>query len=169
MCVAPFQCLISCHGVCIGSRPPLLSLLFSPRSTLSWFSSSIMVYGLRENGTSPTRSPFGSRQSPWRKNRRPRAVVFAWNELGPMPFLFKLYRSTRSTREVLARLRPKFVLSKSPLAFLWPRDRTSAERAKSFPLFVFFWCSSSTPCCLSFRSLSRFSGLIALSLVAVSR
>jgi hypothetical protein len=52
--------------------------------------------------------------------------------------LFKLYRLTRSTREVLARLRPKFVLSKSPLAFLWPRDRTSTERAKSFSLFVFF-------------------------------
>ena len=62
--------------------------------------------------------------------------MFAWNELGPMPFLFKLYRSTRSTREVLARLRPKFVLSKSPLAFLWPRDRTSAKRAKSFSLGV---------------------------------
>jgi hypothetical protein len=86
-----------------------------------------------------------------------------------MPFLFNSYRSTRSTQEVLARLRPKFVLSKSPLAFLWPRDRTSAERAKSFPLFVFFWCSSSVPCCLSFCSLSRFSGLIALSLVVVLR
>jgi hypothetical protein len=42
------------------------------------------------------------------------------------------------TQEVLARLRPKFVLSKSPLVFLWLRDRTSTERAKSFSLFVFF-------------------------------
>jgi hypothetical protein len=32
-----------------------------------------------------------------------------------MPFLFKPYRLTRSTREVLARLRLKLVLSKQPL------------------------------------------------------
>ena len=30
----------------------------------------------------------------------------------------------------------KLVLSEQPLLFLWPRDRTSAERAKSFPLCV---------------------------------
>jgi hypothetical protein len=78
--------------------------------------------------------------------------------------------STRSTREVLARLRPKFVLSNSPLAFLWPRDRTSAERAKSlFLLCSFGVVVLSVPCYLSFRSLSRSSGLIALLLVAVSR
>jgi hypothetical protein len=87
-----------------------------------------------------------------------------------MPFLFKLYSSTRLTREVLARIRHKLVLSKQPLLFFSPRDRTSAERAKSFPLL----CSSSVvalslPCCLSFYSLSRSSGLIALLLVAVSR
>jgi hypothetical protein len=34
-----------------------------PRSTLSWFSSNIVAYGLRENGTSFAYSPFGSRQS----------------------------------------------------------------------------------------------------------
>ena len=28
------------------------------------------------------------------------------------------------------------MLSEQPLRFLWPRDRTSAERAKSFPLCV---------------------------------
>jgi hypothetical protein len=62
------------------------------------------------------------------------------------------------------------VLSKSPLAYLCPRDRTSAKRAKSFSLL----CSSgvvtlSVPCCFSFRRLSRFSVLIALSLVTVLR
>jgi hypothetical protein len=63
-----------------------------------------------------------------------------------------------------------FVLSKSPLAFLWPRDRTTAERAKSFFLLHSFGVVVlSMPCCLSFRSLSRFSGLIALLLIAVSR
>jgi hypothetical protein len=40
------------------------SLIFSSRSTLSWFSSSIMAYRLRENGTSPACSLFSSRQSP---------------------------------------------------------------------------------------------------------
>ena len=30
----------------------------------------------------------------------------------------------------------KLMLSEQPLLFLWPRDRTSAERAKSFPLCV---------------------------------
>jgi hypothetical protein len=87
-----------------------------------------------------------------------------------MPFLFKPYRLTRSTREVLARLRHKLVLSKQPLLFFSPRDRTSTERAKSFSLL----CSSgvvalSVLYCLSFCSLSRFSGLIALLLVAVLR
>ena len=53
-----------------------------------------------------------------------------------MPFLLKSYKSARSTREVLARLRLKIVLSKQPLLFLGPRDRTSAERAKSFSLGV---------------------------------
>jgi hypothetical protein len=97
--------------MCIGrSRPPLFSLLFSPCSTLSWFSSSIMVYGLRENGTYLACSPFSSHQSPWRTDQRPWAIVFAWNELGPMPFLFKSHRSTRLTQEELARLRPKFML-----------------------------------------------------------
>jgi hypothetical protein len=87
-----------------------------------------------------------------------------------MPFLLKPYRSTRSVREVLARLRLKFVLSKSPLAFLWPRDRTSIERAMLLSLFVFFRCScSSMPSCSSFRSLSRNSGLIALLLVVRTR
>jgi hypothetical protein len=87
-----------------------------------------------------------------------------------MPFPFKPYRSTRSTREVLARLRLKLVLSKSPLLILWPRDRTSAERAKSFFLLHSFGVVVlSVPCCLSYHSLSRFSGLIALLLVAVSR
>jgi hypothetical protein len=41
-----------------------LSLLFSSRPTLSWFSSIIMTYKLRENGTSPACSLFDSRQSP---------------------------------------------------------------------------------------------------------
>jgi hypothetical protein len=62
------------------------------------------------------------------------------------------------------------VLSKSPLAFLWPRDRTSAERAKSFFLLHSFGVDVlSVSCCLSFYSPSRFSALIALLLVAVSR
>jgi hypothetical protein len=87
-----------------------------------------------------------------------------------MPFLFKPYRSTRSTREVLARLRHKLVLSKQPLLFFSPRDQISTERAMSFSLV----CSSgvvalSVPCCLSFRSLSRFSGLIVVLPVAVPR
>jgi hypothetical protein len=47
-----------------------------------------------------------------------------------MPFIFKLYRLTRSTREVLASLRLKLVLSKGPLPFFWPKDRISTERAK---------------------------------------
>jgi hypothetical protein len=34
-----------------------------PCSTLSWFSSNIVVYGLRENETSFAYSSFGSRQS----------------------------------------------------------------------------------------------------------
>jgi hypothetical protein len=37
-----------------------------PRSTLSWFSSNIMAYRLRENETSLVCSLFGSRQSPGR-------------------------------------------------------------------------------------------------------
>jgi hypothetical protein len=87
-----------------------------------------------------------------------------------MPFLFEPYRSTRSAKKVLARLRLMLVLSKQPLLFFWPRDQTSAERAKSFSP----WCSFgvvvlSMPCCLSCRSLSRFSGLIALLLVTLSR
>jgi hypothetical protein len=87
-----------------------------------------------------------------------------------MPFLFKPYRSTRSTREVPARQRLKLVLSESPLVFLWLRDRTSPERAKSsFLLHSFSVVILSVPCCLSFQSLSRSSGLIALLLVAVSR
>jgi hypothetical protein len=62
------------------------------------------------------------------------------------------------------------VLSESPLLILWPRDQTSAERAKSFFLLHSYGVVVlSVPCCLSFRSLSRFSGLIALLLVAVSR
>jgi hypothetical protein len=97
LCVTPIRCLAFCHGMCIGrSRPALFSLLFSPCSALSWFSSSIMAYGLRENKTSPACNPFCSRQSPWRTDRRPRVVVFAWNELGLMQFLFKLHRSTWS-------------------------------------------------------------------------
>jgi hypothetical protein len=87
-----------------------------------------------------------------------------------MPFLFKPYRSTRLTWEVPARQRLKLVLSESPLAFLWPRDQTFAERAKSsFLLHSFGIVILFVPCCLSFRSLSRSSGLIALLLVAVSR
>jgi hypothetical protein len=87
-----------------------------------------------------------------------------------MPFLFKPYRSTRSTQEVLARLRHKLVLSKQPLLFFSPRDWISTEWAKSFSLL----CSSgvialSMPCCLSFRGLPWFSDLIALSLVMVTR
>jgi hypothetical protein len=87
-----------------------------------------------------------------------------------MSFLFRPYRSTQSTQEVLARLRLKLVLNDQPLVFFWPRDQTSAKRAKSFP----FLCSisiiaPSVPCCPSLHSLSGFSGLIALSLVVVSR
>jgi hypothetical protein len=52
LCVAPFRCLVFCRDVCFGSRPLLFSLLFTPRSTLSWYSSNIMAYGLREKGTS---------------------------------------------------------------------------------------------------------------------
>jgi hypothetical protein len=37
-----------------------------------------------------------------------------------MPFLFKPYRSTQLTQEVLARLRLKLVLSESPLLFFGP-------------------------------------------------
>jgi hypothetical protein len=74
-----------------------------------------------------------------------------------MPFLFKPYMSTRSTREVLARLGPKFVLSKSPLAFLWPRDQTSAERAKSFP---FLYSSSVVLLCLVASLSIVFLGLV---------
>jgi hypothetical protein len=37
-----------------------------------------------------------------------------------MSFLFKPYRSARSTQEVLARLRLKLVLSESPLLFFGP-------------------------------------------------
>jgi hypothetical protein len=87
-----------------------------------------------------------------------------------MPFLFKLYKSTRSTREVLARLRHKLVLSKQPLLFFSPRDRHPSRGLSRSPVL----CPSgvvvpSAPCCFSFRSLSRFSVLIALSLVAVLR
>jgi hypothetical protein len=95
LCVAPLRCLAFCMACVLEEVDRFFSLFsFLPRSTLSWISSSIMVYGLRENGTSLACSLFGSHQSPWRTNRRPRAVVFAWNELGSMPFLFKLYRST---------------------------------------------------------------------------
>ena len=50
LCVAPFRCLVLCHGMCIGRSRPL-PLLFSPCSTLSWFSSITMAYGLRETRT----------------------------------------------------------------------------------------------------------------------
>jgi hypothetical protein len=87
-----------------------------------------------------------------------------------MPFLFKSYRSTRSTREVLARLRLKLVLSESPLLFFGPgighppRGLSRSSFLCSFGVVVL-----SMPCCLSFCSISRSSGLIALLLVAVSR
>jgi hypothetical protein len=77
-----------------------------------------------------------------------------------MPFPFKPYRSTQSTQEVLARLRLKLVLGKTPPMFLWPRDRTFAERAKSFFLLHSLGVVVlSMPCCLSFRSISKSSGL----------
>jgi hypothetical protein len=87
-----------------------------------------------------------------------------------MPFLFKPYRSTRSTWEVLARLRHKLLLSKQPLLFFSPRDRNPPRGLSHSP----FLCPlgvvvPSTPCCFSLCSLSRFSVLIALSLVAVLR
>ena len=80
-----------------------------------------------------------------------------------MPFLLKLYRSTRSTQEVLARIRLMLMLSKQPLLFLWPRERTSIERAKSSSpsvLLVLFdlLCLVASFVC----SLYRFSGLIVL-------
>jgi hypothetical protein len=62
------------------------------------------------------------------------------------------------------------VLSKQPLLFFSPRDRTSVKRAKSFSLlFSFSVVALPMLCCLSFCSLSGFSGLIALLFVAVSR
>jgi hypothetical protein len=87
-----------------------------------------------------------------------------------MPFLFKPYRLTRSTHEVLARLRLKLVLSESPLLFFGP-GIGHPPRGLSRPSFLhsFGVVILSVPCCLSFRSLSRSSGLIALLLVAVSR
>jgi hypothetical protein len=36
-----------------------------------------MAWGLRENGTSPACSLFGSRQSPWCLDRKSQAVAFA--------------------------------------------------------------------------------------------
>jgi hypothetical protein len=78
-----------------------------------------------------------------------------------MPLLFKPYRSTRSAWEVLARQGLKLVLSKPPLVFLWPRDRTSAERAQSF----FLLCLVASLFC----NLSRLSVLIALSLAIGTR
>jgi hypothetical protein len=87
-----------------------------------------------------------------------------------MPFLFKPYKSTRSTQEVLARIRLKLVLSESPLLFFGP----GIGHPPRGPSHSSFLCPSSVvvpsaPCCFSFHSLSRFSVLIALSLVAVSR
>jgi hypothetical protein len=74
------------------------------------------------------------------------------------------------TWEVLARLRHKLVLSKQPLLFFSPRDRTSTEGLSHSPfLCPFSVVVPSAPCCFSFCSLSRFSVLIALSLVAFSR
>jgi hypothetical protein len=78
LCVALLWSLTFRHGMCIGrSRPPLFSLLFSLHSTLSWFSSSIMAYGLRENRTSPACSLLGSCQSLWWLDQELQAVVFA--------------------------------------------------------------------------------------------
>ena len=80
-----------------------------------------------------------------------------------MPFLLKPYRSTRSTREVLARLRLKLVLSKQPLLFLWPRERTSTERAKSSSSSVLLVLFDLLCLVASFvHNLYRFSGLIVL-------
>ena len=80
-----------------------------------------------------------------------------------MPFLLKPYKLARSTREVLARLRLKIVLSKQPLLFLGPRDRTSAKRAKSFSLGVLLVLLDLLCLVASFvHSLYRFSGLIVL-------
>jgi hypothetical protein len=87
-----------------------------------------------------------------------------------MPFLFKSYSSTKSTRKVLARLRHKLMLSTQPLLFFSPRDWTSAERAQLFSLLCSFGVVALfVPCCLSFRSLSKFSGLISLLPIAVPR
>jgi hypothetical protein len=87
-----------------------------------------------------------------------------------MPFLFKSYRLTRSTQEVLARLRFKLVLSESSLLFFGP-GIGHPPRGLSHPSFLhsFGVVILSVPCCLSFHSLSRSSGLIALLLVEVSR
>jgi hypothetical protein len=157
--------------VCFGRiRPLLFSFLFTPHSTPSWFSSNIIAYGLRENGTSLACSLLDlvSLHDVRIESREPWCLLRTG--LGPMPFPFKPYRSTRSAQEVLARLRLKLVLGKTPPVFLWPRDRTSAKRAKSlFLLCSFGVVVLSVPCCLSFRSLSRSSGLIALLLIAVSR
>jgi hypothetical protein len=46
--------------------------------------------------------------------------VFAQDGLGPMPFPFKPYGLTRSAQEVLATLRLKLVLGKTPPVFLGP-------------------------------------------------
>jgi hypothetical protein len=87
-----------------------------------------------------------------------------------MPFLFKLYRSTRSTQEVLARLRLKLVPSESPLLFFGPGIGHPPRGLSRSRFCVFFGVVVlSVPGCLSFCSLSRSSGLIALLLVAVSR
>jgi hypothetical protein len=54
-----------------------------------------------------------------------------------MPFLFKPYRSTRSTREVLARLRLKLVLSESPLLFFGPGIEHPSRGLSHFSFCVF--------------------------------
>jgi hypothetical protein len=87
-----------------------------------------------------------------------------------MPLLFKPYRSTRSTREVLARLRLKLVLSKSPLLFFGPGiEHQPRGLSRSSFCILFGVVILSVLCCLSFRSPSSSSGLIALLLVTVSR
>jgi hypothetical protein len=75
------------------------------------------------------------------------------------------------TQEVLVRLRLALVLSKQPPLFFGSGIGHPSRGLSHSP----FFCSSSivalfVPCCLSFRSLSRFSGLIPfVLLVAVVR
>jgi hypothetical protein len=139
-CVSLLYDALSFAMACVLEEAEHCPSLFSSCSTLS---SVLINYKWHTDwerpklfSTSLACNLFGSHQSPWRLDRRTasRGVCLSW----PVwPLFLKPYRSTRSAREVLARLWLEFVLSKQPLL----PPSSPRIRHPSWGLSLFPWCS----------------------------